>query len=124
MIKGEPLNEFTFKMSRVAVDIGKAPVFRAGDEVILFLYEKSSLGFTSPVGLGQGKFSIRFSPAGEKLVVNENNNLDLFRGMDKTKYLKKFSESNHLAGIERVITRQSGPINYHSFLTLIEGMLR
>ena len=123
MIKGEQLDEFTFKMSKVAVDIGKAPTFKIGDEGVLFLYGKSNLGFTSPVGSGQGKFSVKYSYAGEKLVVNENNNLNLFQGIDKTKCLNRFTASGSVAEIERVITQSSGPINYHTFVTLVEGMV-
>ena len=56
MLKGEEVDEITFKMSKVAVDMGNVPTFTRGEEVILFLYGKSDVGFTSPVGLAQGTF--------------------------------------------------------------------
>ena len=123
MIKGEDVDEITFKMSKVAVDIGNAPTFTGGDEVILFLYERSSLGFTSPVGLAQGTFSVLSSSTGEKVVVNGNNNSNLFQGIDTTKYAKRAAGSSFLAALDRVVPHQSGPVNYQTFITLVEGMV-
>jgi hypothetical protein len=123
MLKGEDMDEITFKMSKVAVDIGNAPTFKSGDEVILFLYERSTLGFTSPVGLAQGKFSVLSSATGEKVVVNGNNNSNLFQGIDKTKYTKRTSGSSFLSALDRVIPHQSGPINYQTFIAVVEGMV-
>ena len=123
MIKGEQLDEFTFKMSKVAVDIGKAPTFKLGDEVVLFLYGRSPLEFTSPVGLGQGKFSVKYSSGGEKLVVNERDNLNLFKGIDKTKYMNKFAGSDYLTEIGKILNKQSGAINYQTFIKLVESMI-
>jgi hypothetical protein len=122
MIRGEASSEFTFKMSTVAVDLGQAPTFKPGEEVVLFLYGKSTLGFTSPVGLGLGKFSVLYSSADDKAVVNAHNNTNLFKGIDRTKYLATFSPS-HAAEIKSVMTKQSGVINYHLFLTLLEEMV-
>jgi len=123
MIKGEQLNELTVKMSRVALDIGGAPTFKLGEEVVLFLYGKSNYGFTSPVGLGQGKFLVKDSLAGEKMVINEHNNFNLFKNVNKSKYMKKFAASSDSAEIDRVMTQQSGAIDYQMFLTLVEGMV-
>ena len=124
MIKGKSTDDFTFKMSKVAVDIGEIPLFKIGDEVVLFLYGRSSSGFTSPVGLGQGKFSVKYSTTGERVVVNEHNNLNIFKGLDRTKYLSRFAPSKYATDIERVMTQQSGPIDYQTFITLIENILQ
>jgi hypothetical protein len=35
------------------------PDYAAGEEVVLFLRRESSMGFTSPVGFGQGKYVVR-----------------------------------------------------------------
>lgn len=122
MLKGEGLDEMTFKMSRVAVDIARAPTFSSGDEAILFLYERSPLGFTSPVGLGQGAFAVRSAAGGEKVVVNGNNNSNLFRGIDITRYAERKAGSSFLAALDQAMLQQSGPINYQTFITLVEGM--
>ena len=123
MLKGEEVDEITFKMSKVAVDIGNAPTFTHGQEVILFLYGKSDVGFTSPVGLAQGTFSVLSSSTGEKVVVNGNNNSNLFQGIDTTKYAKRTKGSSFLAALDRVVPHQSGPVNYQTFITLVEGMV-
>jgi len=119
-LKGEHLDHITFKMSTVAVAIGHAPAFTSGDEGVLFLYKKSPLGFTSPVGLAQGAFSLRLSAAGEKVVINGTNNRNLFKGIDLTRYTRG---SSLLTALDRVVPHHSGPIGYHTFLTLVEGIV-
>ncbi|HKQ97402.1 MAG TPA: hypothetical protein VJV75_05975 [Candidatus Polarisedimenticolia bacterium] len=52
------------------------PRYAAGENVILFLGRTSSLGFRSPIGLQQGKFTVL---AGNAL--NEAGNLGLFKGV-------------------------------------------
>ena len=54
------------------------PRFQVGEEVVLFLYGDSSAGLTSPVGLGQGKFSVLTDKRGQKLAVNAVGNENLF----------------------------------------------
>ena len=123
VIKGTPAKEYTLKMSKVAVNALHTSLFKKGDEVVLFLYGKSTLGFSSPVGLGQGKFRVKYSHTGEKLVVNERNNRNLFSGVDRAKYMKKFTGSDSLAKIESTMASPQGTIDYHTFVTLIEGIL-
>ncbi len=55
------------------------PSFRPGDEAVLFLYGESTLGLTSPVGLGQGRFRIFRDKQGRRLALNDfgNRNLNL-----------------------------------------------
>src|SRR3989338_1480915 len=52
--------------------------YRPGSEYLLFLYPESSLGFTSPIGAGQGRFEVsEGGPAGVvglKTVVNPLGN--------------------------------------------------
>jgi hypothetical protein len=64
--KGAHSSEFTFKQFGVlepledgtATRIVDLPGYRSGDELVLFLYGESTLGFTSPVGLSQGMFRV------------------------------------------------------------------
>ncbi len=123
MLRGEPLSEITFKMNKLAVALGGAPKFKTGEEVVLFLYGKSASGVTSPVGLRQGKFLIKYLPTGEKGVVNQNNNFNLFNGIDKAKYLKKFIGSRNAIEIESVINQHSGVIHYDTFITIVENLV-
>ena len=57
------------------------PRFAPGERVVLFLYPDSSLGLTSPVALGQGKFSVLHDKEGQELAVNALGNRDLLRGL-------------------------------------------
>jgi hypothetical protein len=66
-LKGEPGARLTIKQIGVSAPLADGslyripalPTYRAGDEVLLFLHPDSAAGFTSPVGLGQGRFRIR-----------------------------------------------------------------
>jgi hypothetical protein len=65
--KGGPRRAFTMKQYGTAAPlpdgtvtrVSGLPKFVAGDEVVLFLRPDSGLGFTSPVGLGQGTYRVR-----------------------------------------------------------------
>jgi len=57
------------------------PRFRKGEEVVLFLYGDSRQGLTSPVGFGQGKFTVLKDKAGHPLAFNEVGNENLFHGL-------------------------------------------
>ena len=59
------------------VGLEGAPRYVEGEEVVLFLYGDSRSGFTSPVGLGQGKFSVIRDKNGERLALNEYGNRGL-----------------------------------------------
>src|SRR5262245_51412899 len=57
------------------------PTFRKGEEVVLFLYGNSRHGLTSPVGFGQGKFTLVKDKRGRSLALNQFANEGLFRGL-------------------------------------------
>ena len=59
------------------------PSYAVGDEVILFLHPESREGFTSPVGLGQGRFRIRRSD-GPPVAENDVGNTNLTTGAPTT----------------------------------------
>ncbi len=52
------------------------PRYTPGESVVLFVHPESTLGFTSPVGLGQGCFRIR-ERDGETVVENDVGNRNL-----------------------------------------------
>ena len=66
-------------------DAGRGPAapseFHPGDEVVLFLYGESALGLSSPVGMGQGKFTVVEGKRGEKIALNALGNEGLWRGL-------------------------------------------
>jgi hypothetical protein len=123
MIKGEPLNEFYVKSSEMLVEMKQVPLYAIGDELLLFLYEESELGFTSPVGLGQGKFLMKCLPDGSKQIANENNNLNLFKGMDNKTLKTMFIKGYNSKKINSMLSQKSGPVNYDVFVGLVEALL-
>ncbi len=76
-IKGRPGSTIEIKLLGGESRLAGVPTFRIGEEVVLFLYGTSDLGFTSPVGLGQGKFSVVTDKQGRKLAFNEFGNANL-----------------------------------------------
>ncbi len=87
-LKGAPGGALTFRQpggqdnaggTERGVGILGLPRFRPGEEVILFLYGESASGLTSPVGLGQGKFTVVTDKAGLRWAVNDYGNRNLFR---------------------------------------------
>lgn len=63
-------------LTNVMVSPDGWPKFALGEEVLLFLYQTTSLGFQSTVGLLQGKFTVENGQA-----CNAINNLGLFAGV-------------------------------------------
>ena len=64
-VKGEPGSTHTIKQiggylpgSNVYMNWPGVPRFVVGEEYVIFLPPQSSAGFSSPVGLGQGKFKV------------------------------------------------------------------
>lgn len=57
------------------------PLFRPGEEVVLFLYGESEMGFSSPVGLGQGRFSVVTDKQGRRIALNGLVNRNLLRAL-------------------------------------------
>jgi len=55
------------------------PVFHRGEEVVLFLYGESSLGLSSTVGLGQGRFAVLTDKQGRRVALNAVGNRNLMR---------------------------------------------
>jgi hypothetical protein len=55
--------------------------YRYGEEVLLFLNPPTTVGFTSPVGLEQGRFLVLSGPAGSITVLNGARNRGLSFGM-------------------------------------------
>ena len=83
-LKGTASAEVTVKQLGVrfggdgdaARSLPELPRYRVGESVVLFVHAESPLGFTSPVGLGQGCFRVR-DEAGTTVVVNDVGNRNL-----------------------------------------------
>lgn len=75
-LKGEAAETLTFRMLTEATGL---PRFVEGERVILFLYGETESGLTSPVGLGQGKFTIVEDKQGGEVALNGFGNRMLFQ---------------------------------------------
>ncbi|MCP3978645.1 MAG: hypothetical protein GY716_04830 [bacterium] len=82
-LKGDHRESVTLRMLNAPhTDNGEtATGFSIGEEVVVFLYGESRLGLTSPVGFGQGKFSLHADKTGRKVAVNPLGNANLLRGV-------------------------------------------
>jgi len=72
------------------------PTFKVGEEYIIFLPKKSKLGFSSPVALSQGKFSILNSVAGKE-VSNGRVFTDMLQQVPDQKLTIKAMQMKHSA---------------------------
>ena len=90
---GAPDNEVTFKVyagRSGKVRLADMPRFAPGEEVYSMWYKPSAAGFSSPVGMGQGKFSMSAAdPSGKRYVKNGVSNRSLFTGMKHGSALAK-----------------------------------
>lgn len=94
MLKGGTAREVTFMQYGNSTQqyVAHLPKYSVGEEVVLFLYPESKLGFTSPVGQGQGKFVVRHdSRSGQRVLLNEQSNRALFARLDAAKVTSKLA---------------------------------
>ncbi len=83
--KGQPGEEVTIRLLGHPMNGGHAwsiaglPTFDPDEEVVLFLYGVSRSGLTSPVGLGQGKFTVTRDKLGRATARNPYGNSQLFQ---------------------------------------------
>jgi hypothetical protein len=117
ILKGRQSESVVIRMHRRLAVYARAPKFEVGEKVVLFLYPASDLGFTSPVGFGQGKFYIIESTDGGRTVVNENQNENLFRGMVESQRAARAVKPERIRSLQE---KGSGPIGYEEFMGLVE----
>ena len=115
MLKGGSADTVLLRMHKAASMYARAPRFTSGQEVLLFLYPESSLGYSSPVGFGQGFFNVMTASGGEKTVANERGNSRLFKGMD----MEKFCPGSTLPGIRQCSLRGTGALRHQEFMELL-----
>jgi hypothetical protein len=69
-----PAGELSFRVEGV-------PTFAVGEEYVVLLPGVSSAGFSSPIGLGQGRFAVQQDPAGQKSVTNGRDFREMTTGL-------------------------------------------
>jgi len=85
-LKGNPGSTYTIKQLGAETEGGLnyraygIPKFSVGQHVVVFLYGKSSAGFSSPVGLAQGRFAVGTDETGES-VSNGRDFRDMARNL-------------------------------------------
>ena len=80
LIKGDAEERHTIKQiggydaqSKTRLFIHGVPTFQVGNNYVVFLPKESNLGFSSPLGLYQGSYTVTTTDDGEQLVSNGRN---------------------------------------------------
>ena len=130
-LKGRLEDEITIKQyggttPSLSNRIAGIPEYAPGERVILFLYEESRYGLTSPVGLAQGKFVFvqdKHHPS-KTMVINGLNNKGLFKGMEKSRLMldHRLGQTQKRA-LARVIDQPHGSVNFSDFLALLQHVM-
>jgi hypothetical protein len=115
MLKGGSADTVTLRMHKAASLHARAPRFAEGQEVLLFVYPESELGYSSPVGFGQGVFMVSNLSGGAATVANERGNSRLFKGMN----MEKFCPGSTFPGIRQCSLANGGPLRHQEFLEFI-----
>lgn len=126
--KGEVPQTITIKTygghhGSLKVLVAGMPNFKPGERVLLFLHPTSEIGFTSPVGMGQGRFKIFTSRDGGKKLINDDNNRLLFRNLD----WGGMEDSDNRDIVSQLRLRRessAGPVGYDVLKNLVEVLLQ
>jgi hypothetical protein len=94
------------------------PEYSPGQEIIAMFYAPSEIGFTSPVGMAQGTFTVITDPrTGERNVRNGMDNARLFSGIKNSSALAK---SSWLTGSTEQIEIEDFSATIRSFVTMMK----
>ena len=119
MLKGGSADTVTLRMHKAASLYARAPRFAEGQEVLLFLYPESDLGYSSPVGFGQGVFRIAATGSGEKTAANELGNSRLFKGMN----MERLCPGAAFPGIRQCSLAGGGALRHQELMELIQTLI-
>ena len=86
--------------------IAGLPVFRKGQDLVLFLAADSRIGLTSPTGLSQGVFSVLQDRRGKLAIVNSFKNQNLTHDLEPSRLYKM-----GLKHSQAELLRRQGPIS-------------
>jgi hypothetical protein len=114
-LKGNTSGYYTFRQYGLAAprEIGGrtylgvspegVPRFAVGEDVVVFLFKKTSAGFQSTAGLMQGKFTVS-----GRTLSNGVDNSELFKGIN-------VNQSQLTAAEKKMLATESGPIETELF---------
>lgn len=117
-LKGGPGDTVTLRMHRLASTYARAPKFTRGQEVLLFLHPESKLGFSSPVGFGQGVFRVTKNGTGVE-AANERNNRLLFKGMN----MERLCAGTAFSGMKQCSMTGAGSLRLPELMDFIEKIV-
>ena len=117
VLKGDPGSTHVVKVIKALADQKQVTTFIKGGKLILFMLGESRLGFSSPVGLGQGRFSVVDLSDGKKGVINDNRNRGLLKNATGS------SKMRTLSGDEAALIKEDVPADYDAFISLTESLI-
>lgn len=92
LIKGNTASRHTIKQlgghlkeSDIKFQVHGVPQYKVGNQYVIFLPEKSSLGFSSPLGLHQGSFSV--TKINDDKVISNGRNISSLQSSSKRNVL-------------------------------------
>lgn len=100
---GAPQQTYTFrqyggKANGIVFYPAGSPKYRIGQELILMLYPPSYRGLQSPVGAGQGVFTVQPNGReGGKRIANSQANRDLFKGITQKNTMARLMAAQNRA---------------------------
>jgi hypothetical protein len=100
------------------------PRFAVGEEYVIFLPKASSLGFTSPIGLSQGKFDIR-KRNGDTLVSNGRSLAALMKTTpQQDSPIEPSALASKRAPTLKAIDGQPASADLTDFIQVVRGMVK
>jgi hypothetical protein len=120
MMRGPTTKTYTFReiLLGLGSKAGKKD-YGVGQQVFLFLPAPSEYGLSSPIGIEQGRFHITPNPAGSSMVVNDSNNLGLFRNVAQAASLAGYPLT---ASQLKVTAAEGGPVRLDGFVSLVKSL--
>jgi hypothetical protein len=121
MLRGPSGRTYTFREALIGVKAGSTKRgYKVGQRLMLFLPSPSKYGFSSPVGIEQGRFHITRLPAtGEETIANEIGNAGLFKDVESTAFLAGIRLSEKQT---RLAATRQGPVPLAEFSALVKTL--
>ena len=128
---GLPITIYTFAVTEPIKGVGRGPttfrvpgtpknplvtgmpVFEVGERAVVLLYPESPAGFSTAMGLGQGRFRIVLGPRGSQMAVNDRGNGRLFLDVPRAIL--------HGQGLE---ADRSGPVDLSALVAVLRALTR
>lgn len=120
-LKGNSPDVYTFRQYIWDIrDRFNTAGYRKGQHLLLMMNKPSRLGLTSPVGLEQGRFTIRGDATGASLAVNGRGNVGLFNSVQPQLQQRKVRLS---VGAGKMIQRRHGAVRVDELTEVIRALV-